>query len=127
VTDRKRVLFILSLQGGRIMAGGEGTEAEGIIRLAGGENAATGFQGYKQIADEAVLTAAPDLILMMAREGDLSIADADILAHPALAETPAARNGALVRMEGMLLLGFGPRTPEAARALYDALYGQAGG
>ncbi|GHC26651.1 hemin ABC transporter substrate-binding protein [Gemmobacter nanjingensis] len=127
VTDRKRVLFILSLQGGRIMAGGEGTEAEGIIRLAGGENAATGFQGYKQIADEAVLTAAPDLILMMAREGDLSIADADILAHPALAETPAARNGALVRMDGMLLLGFGPRTPEAARALYDALYGQAEG
>jgi iron complex transport system substrate-binding protein len=64
------------------MAGGEGTEAEGIIRLAGGENAATGFQGYKQIADEAVLTAAPDLILMMAREGDLSIADASGLRSP---------------------------------------------
>jgi iron complex transport system substrate-binding protein len=122
----KRVLFVLSLQGGRIMAAGAGTEAEGIIRLAGGINAAEGFDGYKQIADEAVITAAPDAILMMDREGELSIADADILAQPALALTPAAVNGAIIRMDGMLLLGFGPRTPEAALALNAALYGAGG-
>jgi len=60
VTAPKRVLFVLSLQGGGVMAGGEGTEAEGIIRLAGGVNAATGFQGYKPMTDEAVLAAQPD-------------------------------------------------------------------
>ena len=123
VTAPKRVLFILSLQGGRVMAGGEGTEAEGIIRLAGGVNAATGFQGYKPMTDEAVLAAQPDVILMMDREGSLSISDADVLAQPALSQTPAAAAGAIVRMDGMLLLGFGPRTPEAAKVLHDALYG----
>ena len=123
VTAPKRVLFILSLQGGRVMAGGEGTEAEGIIRLAGGMNAATGFQGYKPMTDEAVLAAQPDVILMMDREGSLSISDADVLAQPALSQTPAAAAGAIVRMDGMLLLGFGPRTPEAAKVLHDALYG----
>ncbi len=123
VTAPKRVLFILSLQGGRVMAGGEGTEAEGIIRLAGGVNAATGFQGYKPMTDEAVLAAQPDVILMMDREGSLSISDADVLAQPALSQTPAAATGAIVRMDGMLLLGFGPRTPVAAKALHDALYG----
>jgi iron complex transport system substrate-binding protein len=123
VTAPKRVLFILSLQGGRVMAGGEGTEAEGIIRLAGGVNAATGFQGYKPMTDEAVLAAQPDVILMMDREGSLSISDADVLAQPALSQTPAAATGAIVRMDGMLLLGFGPRTPEAANALNEALYG----
>jgi iron complex transport system substrate-binding protein len=122
VTAPKRVLFILSLQGG-VMAGGEGTEAEGIIRLAGGVNAASGFRGYKPMTDEAVLAAQPDVILMMDREGDLSISDADVLAQPALSQTPAAAAGAIVRMDGMLLLGFGPRTPEAARALHAALYG----
>jgi iron complex transport system substrate-binding protein len=126
VSRPKRVLFILSLQGGRVMAAGAGTEAEGIIRLAGGINAAEGFDGYKQIADEAVLTAAPDVILMMDREGDLAIADADILAHPALALTPAGAAGQVVRMDGMLLLGFGPRTPQAALALNAALYGTGG-
>lgn len=122
VTDRQRVLFVLSLQGGRVMAGGEGSSAEGIITLAGGVNAATGFQGYKQMTDEAVIAAAPDLILMMDREGDLSITAEDVQAHPALGLTPAAEKGRIVRMNGMLLLGFGPRTPEAATALYDALY-----
>ncbi|MFN3280430.1 MAG: hemin ABC transporter substrate-binding protein [Tabrizicola sp.] len=123
VAQPKRVLFVLSLQGGRVMAGGEGTEAEGIIRLAGGVNAATGFAGYKPMTDEAVLQAAPDAILMMDREGDLAIADADVLAHPALAATPAGQSGSVLRMDGMLMLGFGPRTPQAAAALHDLLYG----
>jgi iron complex transport system substrate-binding protein len=126
VPQKKRVLFILSLQGGRIMAGGEGTEAEGIIALSGGVNAATGFAGYKPMTDEAVIAAAPDVVLMMDREGDLAIADADLWAQPALALTPAAQARAVIRMDGMLLLGFGPRTPEAAKALYAALYPAAG-
>lgn len=126
VTDKKRVLFVLSLQGGRVMAGGEGSSAEGIIALAGGINAATGFQGYKQMTDEAVLAAAPDLILMMDREGDLAIGNADVMAHPTLSQTPAAQAGNIARMDGMMLLGFGPRTPDAANLLYDALYPKAG-
>ncbi|MBN8632930.1 MAG: ABC transporter substrate-binding protein [Rhodobacterales bacterium] len=126
VETPRRVLFVLSLKGGGVMAGGTGTEAEGIIRLAGGVNAATGVQGYKPMTDEAVLAAAPDAILMMDREGDLSIADADILAQPALSQTPAAATATIIRMDGNLLLGFGPRTPEAADALHRALYGTEG-
>lgn len=125
ISTPKRVLFILSLQGGAVMAGGEGSEAEGIIRLAGAVNAATGFTGYKPMTDEAVLAAQPDVILMMDREGDLAISDADVVAQPALSQTPAAATGSIVRMDGMLLLGFGPRTPEAANTLHDALYGPA--
>ena len=123
VTRPKRVLFILSLQGGRVLAGGAETGAEGIIRLSGAVNAATGFTGYKPMTDEAVLAAAPDAILMMDREGDLAVTDADVLAHPALSQTPAATAGAILRMDGLLMLGFGPRTPEAALALHQALYG----
>lgn len=124
VTRPKHVLFILSAQGGRLMVGGQGTSAEGIIRLAGAENAATGFTGYKPMTDEAILAAAPDAVLMMDRTGDHAISDAELFAHPGLAGTPAAARG-VIRMDGMLLLGFGPRTPEAAVALHDALYGDA--
>lgn len=122
VQEPKRVLFILSLQGGRVMAGGEGSSAESIITLAGGINAGTGFQGYKQITDEAVLTAAPDVILMMDREGDLAINNDMVMAHPALSQTPAAKAGRILRMDGLLLLGFGPRTPQAAADLHALLY-----
>ncbi|MFN3825501.1 MAG: hemin ABC transporter substrate-binding protein [Pseudorhodobacter sp.] len=123
VTAPQRVLFVLSLTSGRVTAGGQGSSAEGIIHLAGAQNAASGFEGWKQMTDESVIAAAPDLILMMDRDGDQAVTDADVLAHPALSQTPAAQKGRILRMDGMLLLGFGPRTPEAARALHSAIYG----
>lgn len=126
VADKKTVLFVLSMAGGKMMVAGEGSTAEGIIELSGGENAAKGFSGYKPITDEAIIAAAPDVLLMMDREGDLEVANADILSHPALGETPAAKSGALIRMDGLLLLGLGPRTPQAADELYQAIYGTEG-
>ena len=126
----RRVLFILSLQGGRVMAGGENTSADGIIRLAGAENALAGTEGFRPLTDEAVIAAAPDVILMMDRgdaggKGGISPEQArrDALALPALAQTPAGRDGAIVIMDGLKLLGFGPRTGEAALELHDLVYG----
>lgn len=127
ITQRKRVLFILSFQDGKILGAGEGTAANGILAMAGAENAVSGFPGYKPLTDEAILAANPDFILMMDRGGggDHSALDAQLLAHPAIASTPAGQNKALVRMDGAYLLGFGPRTASAARDLAVALYGDA--
>ncbi|ARC87541.1 hemin ABC transporter substrate-binding protein [Rhodovulum sp. MB263] len=116
----RRVLFVLSVQGGRLLAGGRDTAADGIIRLAGGVNAVTGFEGYKPLTDEAVTRAAPDVILMMSRAGAEDL-EAEVLALPAVRTTPAAARGALVSMDGLYLLGFGPRTAQAVRDLAAAL------
>ncbi len=120
----KKVLFILSTQGGRIMAGGRNSAADGIIRMAGGINAITAFDGYKPMTDEAVTIAAPDVILMMDRGGDHGAATKELLMMPALVPTPAAQNGKVVRMNGLHLLGFGPRTASAITELSQALYGE---
>lgn len=116
-----KAMFILSAQGGRIMASGGNTAASGILALAGVENAVTGFEGYRLLTDEAVAAAAPDAIIMMDRDGDHALSDTQILAHPALGITPAGQAMRVVRMDGLFLLGFGPRTPDAALALMDAL------
>lgn len=122
----KRVMFILSLQGGRVMASGQGTEADAIIRLAGAENSVQGVKGYKPLTDEAITAAAPEVILMMKRgtedAGHAAAAEA-LMANPAIAATPAAETGAVIRMDGLYLLGFGPRTGQAALDLHDAIYG----
>ncbi|MEO1659178.1 MAG: ABC transporter substrate-binding protein [Pseudomonadota bacterium] len=118
---RKRVMFILSTQGGRIMASGTDTAAAAIIDMAGGMNAVTAFDGYKQLGDEAVVAAAPDVILMMDRGGDHNAAADELFAMPAIASTPAAAERALIRMDGLRMLGFGPRTAEAVTALSEAL------
>jgi iron complex transport system substrate-binding protein len=117
---RKRVLFILSTGGGKILASGEGTAANGIITMAGGENVMSAFKGYKQITDEAIITAAPEVILMMDR-GDHGSSDEQLLSHPALAETPAGKAKRVIRMDGTYLIGFGPRTAGAVKDLAAAL------
>lgn len=124
--DRKRVLFVLSTAGGRINAAGRDTAADAIIRMAGGVNAVTEYAGYRQITDEAVGMAAPDVIVMMDRGGDHGAADDALFAMPAIALTPAAATRSVVRMDGLLLLGFGPRTPQAVTQLNTALYGDEG-
>lgn len=124
VTERKRVLFILSMQGGKVMASGVDTAANGVIRLAGAVNAIEGYSGYKQLTEEAIVEAHPDVILMMNREGGHAANDDEILSHPAIATTPAGKAGRIVRMDGAYMLGFGPRTADAVRDVAVALYGE---
>lgn len=123
VTEPKRILFILSTQGGKIQASGTDTAASGIIALAGAVNAIDEYSGYKALTEEAIINAAPDVILMMDRGGDHGATDAELLANPAIALTPAGKSGAIHRMDGGYLLGFGPRTAAAAGELADLLYG----
>ncbi|AYM63222.1 hemin ABC transporter substrate-binding protein [Agrobacterium fabrum] len=118
---RKRVLFVLSSAGGRVMAAGKDTEAAAIIAMAGGINAAEEINGYKPLTDEAVIAAAPDVVLTMARGDHAGKAD-EIFALPAFQSTPAAASKALISMDGLYLIGFGPRTPAAGRELAHKLY-----
>lgn len=125
-SERKRVLFILSFQNGRVMAAGGHTAADGIIGLAGAINATEGtFEGYKPLTDEAIINAKPDVVMVMTRPGEGS-SDEEVLAHPAIAVTPAGANKAVLRMNSLHLLGFGPRTASAIRDLNKELYGKSG-
>ena len=123
---RPRVLFVMSLTGGRVLAAGRDTSAASIIEMAGGDNALESVEGFKPVSDEAVITSAPDVILMMDRRGNHAVTNETLLAHPALAATPAAKNRRFVEMGGLYLLGFGPRTAEAISELSAALYGEDG-
>lgn len=117
---RPRTLFVLSLTGGRIMAAGSRSSANEIITLAGGTNAVAGFNGFKQASAEAIIAAEPEAVVMMEREGDIG-AD-ELFAQEPFSRIPAAKTRKLIRMDGSYLLGFGPRTPSAARDLAKALH-----
>lgn len=122
IKDRKRVLFVLSTQGGKILAAGSDTAADGIIKLAGAVNAVEGFSGYKGMTDEAIVSAKPDVILTM-KGGGPPISEDELFANPAVASTPAGTNRKMISMWGGYLLGFGPRTAEAIHDLAVSLYG----
>ncbi|MBZ9882220.1 hemin ABC transporter substrate-binding protein [Mesorhizobium sp. CA10] len=122
IKDRKRVLFVLSTQGGKILAAGSDTAADGIVKLAGAVNAVEGFSGYKSMTDEAIVSARPDVILTMKGAGP-PISEEELFANPAVASTPAGADRKMISMGGAYLLGFGPRTAEAIHDLAVSLYG----
>jgi iron complex transport system substrate-binding protein len=78
-------------------------------------------EGKKKISDEAVTTAAPDTVLAMQRPQD-NLDAATVFANAAFSTTPAAGQQSFIAMDGLYLLGFGPRTARAARDLAAALY-----
>ncbi|WP_051013899.1 heme/hemin ABC transporter substrate-binding protein [Pararhodospirillum photometricum] len=117
-----RVLFLMSVGEGAPLAAGRDTPAEAVIRLAGGVNALDGFTGFKPLSPEAAAAARPDVVLVPTRTlAGLGGAEA-ILARPELAGSPAAQAKRLVAMDTMLLLGFGPRLPEAVAELAAGLH-----
>jgi iron complex transport system substrate-binding protein len=118
IRRRLKVAFVLSLAGNRPMIAGRATAADGIIGLAGATNAFADFDGYKLVNDEAIIGAKPEAVLVMQR-GEHGLSAETVFAQPALAMTPAAERKAFVSMDGLYLLGFGPR---AARELAAHLY-----
>lgn len=119
---KKRVLFVLSLANGRVMVGGKDTEPAELIRMAGGINAAEQVSGYKPMTDEAIIAAKPDFVLVM-ETGNHRFTLEQVFDLPAFKSTPAGETRALLGMDGLLLTGFGPRTPDAVRLLAAKLYG----
>jgi iron complex transport system substrate-binding protein len=121
IGDKRRVMFVISFVNGRAMVAGRKTAAHEIIALAGGGNAIDGYEGYKPLSDEAIVGAKPDVILVMQRGRD-SISSETIFANAAFALTPAAKDKSFIAMDGLYLLGFGPRTAAAAHDLALSLY-----
>lgn len=121
IHKQARVMFVMSFLNGRAMVAGQKTAANEIIKMAGGVNAMEGFDGYKPVNDEAIVTAKPDVILTMERGRDPVDAQT-VFSNPSFAMTPAAAKKSFIAMDGLYLLGFGPRTAAAARDLALSLY-----
>lgn len=119
---KPRVLFLLSVGRGAPLVAGRNTSADAIIRLAGGVNAVRGYDRYKPLSPEAAVAARPDVILTVKRTEEALGGKAKIAARREIAPTPAGRNGRVVAMNGLYLLGFGPRTPMAVRDLARRLH-----
>jgi iron complex transport system substrate-binding protein len=117
-----RVLFLLSMSGGAPQAAGRDTAAAGIIKLAGGVNAVDGYSGYRPLTPESVIASNADFVLVTRQTVEAMGGKQALLDQPSLNRTPAGKAGKILEFDTLLLLGFGPRTPEAATELAMALH-----
>lgn len=125
-----RVAFLyMRGSAGVYLIGGKGSGADSMIEAAGAIDAGTAMgldTSFTPITSEALVQAAPDIILMTTT-GLESVGGIDGLVQiPGIAQTPAGINRRVVTEEDGVLYSFGPRTPVALAGLIAALHTQVG-
>ena len=109
---RARALLLINRNGAPHGAG-LGTAAAEVMHLAGLDNVLHGQQGYKPLSPEAIGALAPDLIIVT-RESLQASGGLDGFARlPGIAVTQAAAKRRIIVMDDLLILGLGPRLPQA--------------
>lgn len=122
---RSRAIFILS-HSASPQAAGEHTAAHAVLSYAGLDNALAGpgkphsFSGYRPMTAESLVTAAPDLIVTTTQGITASGGLEKFWSRPGLELTPAYPRRALVALDALYLIGFGPRLPQAVAELHQA-------
>lgn len=116
----KKILYFMQHGHGSPLVAGQGTAVDTFIRMAGGVNAAQGFEGYKPFNMEAVQAAAPDVILISSNTVEQKTEEM-ILAMPGIDVTPAGKNKRIITLDTLQIMAYGPRTPEALAQLREVL------
>lgn len=117
--EQNKVMFILQHGGGAPMVAGMGTAADSIIKLSGAANAVTEYEGYKPLTPESAVAMQPDFILITNQGFEQAGGKEGLLRLSGISLTKAAAEGNVIVMDSQLLLGFGPRTVDAALQLNE--------
>ena len=109
-------LFVVSTV--PIIAAGEGTFMDELVRLAGGRNAAARFSGrYPRLSVEGLVAARPDVIFIAGMSG-VERFPPEVTRWK---EVPAFRDGAVITLDGDLVTRPGPRLVTALERVSAAL------
>ncbi|CAM2875828.1 hemin ABC transporter substrate-binding protein [Prescottella defluvii] len=123
--DAPKIAFLYMRGPSITMLAGPGSGADSLIAALGATDAGTASgltSEFVPITSEAMIAAAPDVILMMSG-GLQSIGGVDGLEKvPGIAQTPAGRNKRVVDMSDTVLLSFGSNTGQVLAALSEAIY-----
>jgi iron complex transport system substrate-binding protein len=111
------VLFILAAGNHSVMLAGEGTSASALLDAVGAVNAVSGIQGYKPANREAILASRPDAIVIAESTPGQFMIDS----WPEVEHLDAWQSGRRLVADGVMLLGFGPRLPDAMAAMNSVL------
>ena len=124
VTDKAgtSVAIILGLQSGSPIVAGAGTSGDGVISMIAAKNAFQSIEGWKPASREAFLAANPDHIVMTQRGFEMAGRMDGLSQVIGIASTNAFKEGRVHVVDGMSLLGYGPRTLSVAVDLFGDIF-----
>jgi iron complex transport system substrate-binding protein len=124
ISVRPRTIFMLGTINGRMA--GRHTAADLVMEIAGAENLGAGFDGYRPLTTEGIVSLKPDVILAMFQSSESpesGIDPADRATRDlGLADLPDSARPRVLPVDGAALLAMGPRTAQAAYALAAQLH-----
>jgi iron complex transport system substrate-binding protein len=106
-----------------MMVAGENTPMEKMMVLAGGQNAVKGFENFKPLTPEGLISANPDYILLFTSGLESLGGKEGILKIEGIEKTKAGQQKNIIALDGALLSGFGPRVGEAVLELNALISG----
>lgn len=107
---------------GTYQAAGRDTAAHVVLGLAGLVNALDTWKGYKPLSLESLAALAPDVIVLTSASSDALGGVRVFRDLPAVQLTPAGRQGRVVVLDDLLILGLGPRVAQAVKALRQQVF-----
>lgn len=116
----RTALLVLVYREGSAIVAGTNTSGDGLLKMAGIENALKDVDGWKPVSAESLIKANPDYLIFT----DRAVASAGgldkIMQRPDIRLTNAGKKQQIIQMDGMTMLGFGPRTLQAAIQLSES-------
>ncbi len=124
--NERTAVFLISPPGvGSPMAAGRGTAADAMIRISGGHNPLSEFDGYKPVSTEALLAARPSTIIVSTGASGVSANLRRLLDQVRATDAAGTTPVRIVEVDSYTL-GFGPRTASAVRTFAMAISGDGG-
>ncbi|MGV3665486.1 MAG: heme/hemin ABC transporter substrate-binding protein [Leptospira bouyouniensis] len=114
-----KVMFLYSRNPSSVFISGSGTAAHAMITLSGAKNAITEFSEYKPLTSEALVKSNPDIILMPESSAEGFGGTNAIWSINGIELTRAGKEKNIILVDDLLLLGFGPRLPQALKILNE--------
>ena len=122
ILNPKKVMFVFSIKGNKIIVGGSGTSGDGFIKMTGSKNIFGSFEGWKSVSQEAVIKENPYYIIMSQRDLHNSETIKAITENPIFQNIKAKEEGNFIFDDAMAMLGYGPRTIKSVLNAVNIMY-----
>tara|TARA_B100001093_G_scaffold519883_1_gene611159 strand:+ start:73603 stop:74469 length:867 start_codon:yes stop_codon:yes gene_type:complete len=109
-----KIMLVLSMKGTSPVVAGKGTSGNAFIKMIGAENIFNSVEGWKPVTLESIIKEDPDFIIIPNREMHANSNTEELIENPFFSNTTAGKNGSFILVDGMAILGFGPRTISSA-------------
>ncbi|MEM8497210.1 MAG: ABC transporter substrate-binding protein [Pseudomonadota bacterium] len=109
-----RAAVLLNIDQGSPMVAGGDTSGNGLLEMVGLENVFADVKKWKSVTRESMILANPDVVFISDRAVNRLGGLDELLQDPTLSLTNAARQNKVLALDGMAMLGFGPRTIRTA-------------